>query len=178
MNSFVILIFAVVIVLLVVSVVIASFGVSGLWGAPYVGTPTGIVRRMIILGGGKHGETLLDLGSGAGNVLIVAAKEFGMRAVGYEINPILRIITRWRARYYGVSELVEVRGGSVTKVTLPPAELVTVYLLPALVERLKPKLVAELPGAARLVVRDFHPSDWTPSGEDGWLKMYRMEDVL
>lgn len=164
--------------LTLVSVVIASFGVTIFWGAPYVGTPKAIVRRMIKLADGKPGDTILDLGSGSGAILIVAAKEFGMKAIGYEINPFLRLVTRIRARLYGVTDRVEVRRGNIFFVDLPAVDVVTLFLLPAMVERLKPKLLAELDGQTRIIARDFHLQGWAPYAKDGWLHAYRTKDVL
>ncbi len=179
MSSIVITLLLIVAGLLaLISLIIASFGLGVLWGAPYVGTPKSIVRRMIRLADGKAGETLVDLGSGTGSVLIVAAKEFGMQSIGYEINPFLRIVTRVRARLAGVADRVDVRSGNLFFVSLPPADVVTLFLLPAMIERLKPKLLTELPKGCRVVARDFPFTDWIPFAEDGWLKAYHPEDVL
>lgn len=165
-------------VLALIGVVIASFGVTALWGAPFVGTPAPIVRRMIKLADAKAGETLMDLGSGTGAILIVAAREFGMRAIGYELNPFLRIITRVKARWYGVADQVEVRSGNIFSIPLPAVDVVTLFLLEPAVARLKPKLIAELPSNVRIIARDFHLQDWHHYKQDGWLRAYRKGDVL
>ncbi|MEK7105223.1 MAG: SAM-dependent methyltransferase [Patescibacteria group bacterium] len=161
-----------------IGLVIASFGVTALWGAPFVGTPATIVRRMLVLAEAKAGETVMDLGSGTGAILILAAKEFQMKAIGYEINPFLRVITRLKAWHAGVADRVEVRGGNIVGITLPEAEVVTLFLLEPLVERLRPKLIAELPETTRIIARDFHLKHWPHYAEDGWLRAYRKQDVL
>lgn len=164
--------------LLAIALFMASFGLGAFWGAPYVGTPARIVRRMLRLAEVMEGETLVDLGSGAGNILIVAAREFGLRAIGYELNPLLRILTCIKARLAGVSDRVEVRSGNLLRVPLPQADVFTVFLLPSLIERLKPKLQAELDGSTRVVARDFPFKDWPHFAEDGYLRAYRIKDVL
>lgn len=165
-------------VLTLIGAAIASFGLTGLWGAPYVGTPERIARRMVKLANGKPGETLMDLGSGAGAILIVAAREFGMKAIGYELNPLLRLATRIKARWYGVGDLVEVRSGNLFHVDLPPAEVITLFLLEPAIARLRPKLIAQISLNTRVVARDFHLQNWPHYAEDGWLRAYRKSDVL
>lgn len=158
--------------------VMASFGLMGLWGAPYVGTPTSIARRMIRLAEGKEGETLLDLGSGSGSILIVAAKEFGMRGIGYELNPFLRVITKLKARVHGVGDRIEVRSGNVFHINLPEAEVITLFLLPAMVESLRAKIIEQAGVETRIIARDFYLQNWPHYAEDGWLRAYRKSDVL
>lgn len=177
-NVTIISLFVVAIILAAMAFVIASFGMMAMWGAPFVGTPKPIVRRMLILAGAKPGETLMDLGSGAGSILIVAAKEFGMKAIGYELNPFLRWITKFQAWRYGVSDRVEVRSNNVFSIVLPSVDIVTLFLLPAMVARLKPALQKSLTDQTRVIARDFHFQDWPHFAEDGWLRAYRKEDVL
>lgn len=177
-SAAIILLLILVTVLTIVAVVIASFGVTAIFGAPFVGTPSAIVRRMLILAEAREGETVVDLGSGSGSILIVAAKEFGMQAIGYEINPFLRLITRIKARWHGVADRVEVRSGNIFSVELPPVEIITLFLLEPAVERLKPRLIEQLPSTTRIVARDFHLRNWPHYAEDGWLRVYRKTDVL
>lgn len=122
-------------------ILLGGFGVAVFVGAPYVP----ILRRdygpLLDLADLKPGQTLVDLGSGDGRLLREVAKR-GVRAVGYEINPVLYVISRvvcWRYR-----KLVTIRLRDYWHVTLPPADIIYVFLLASYMSQLDRKLTAEL----------------------------------
>lgn len=148
--------FGVVLVLIVISYVIATFGLTGFFGAPYVGTPTGVAREMLKNVGFKEGETITDLGSGSGTILITAVRDFGAsKAIGYEINPILVWITRLKAKVAGVSDKVQVRRANFYKVDFEPTDVLGLYLLSETMAKLEGKMKSQFSPDARLVSRGF-----------------------
>lgn len=96
--------------------------------APFDPTPQEVVERLLVLAGVKKGDTVYDLGSGDGRVVIAAAKKFGVKAVGFEIDPGLVKLARENVRKQGVEKLVEIRQQDFTSANLSPASVVTLYL--------------------------------------------------
>lgn len=128
--------------------------------APYVPTPEHMVRRMLELAEVDEDDVVYDLGSGDGRIVIMAAKEFGARGVGVEIDPDLVARARFNARQAGVSNRVEFRQGDLFEAEIDEATVVTLYLWPHMNERLRPKLRSELPPGARVVSYDFGVTGW------------------
>src|SRR5215467_1142368 len=128
--------------------------------APYIPTPQIIVERMLEAGRVKPGEMVYDLGSGDGRVVITAAQKFGARAVGVEILPDLcqRAIDRIKA--LGLEDRVSMIEGSALRVDLTPADVVTMFLLTASNERLRPNLEKYLKPGARVVSNEFPIKGW------------------
>lgn len=144
------------ILLTLLSYVIASFGLSFLFGAPYVGTPKSIARTMLKAADVKKGETLVDLGSGSGTILLIAVLEFGAeKAIGYEINPFLVWITRFRARVAGIEDKVEIRRANFFKDPLPQVDVVALYLLNETLGKLRKPLAVSQAPETRIVSRGF-----------------------
>jgi len=108
------------------------------------------------------GDVLYDLGAGDGRIAIEAAKRFGIRAVGIEINP--RMVERARANVQraGVADLVEIRQGDALKADIREATVVTLFLFPELNLKLRPRLQAQLKPGARVVSHRFDMGDWAP----------------
>ncbi len=122
-------------------VLLGGFGIAVFVGAPYVPILKRDYGPLLDLADIKPGQTLIDLGSGDGRLLREVAKR-GIRAVGYEINPALYVISRvvcWRYR-----NLVTIRLRDYWHVTLPPADIIYVFLLETYMSRLDRKLTAEL----------------------------------
>lgn len=132
--------------------------------APFVTTPMHIVRGMLDLAKVRRDDVLYDLGSGDGRIVITAAKEYGARAVGFEIDPALVEESRQSAREARVEHLVEIRQQDIMKADFSGATVVTVYLFPAANLLLKPILRGQLKPGARVVSSQFDMGDWEPDG--------------
>ncbi|MBZ4422203.1 cyclopropane-fatty-acyl-phospholipid synthase family protein [Myxococcus sp. RHSTA-1-4] len=130
---------------------------------PYVPTPEDAVEGMLKLAGVKPGDVVYDLGSGDGRIVISAVKNHGaMRAVGVDINPERIAEANTNARRAGVQDKVEFRQGDLFDADIGEATVVTLYLLPSVNERLKPKLLSELKPGTRIVSHGFDMGDWKP----------------
>jgi SAM-dependent methyltransferase len=128
---------------------------------PFVPTPQEVVDKMIELAGVKKGDTVYDLGSGDGRIVITAAKK-GARAVGFEIDGDLVKESRENIRKAGVQNLAEIRQQDILTVDLSPASVVTMYLLPDVNLKLKPNLLSQLKPGSRVVSHAFDMGDWKP----------------
>jgi len=129
---------------------------------PFVPTPIEVIREMLTIAELKPGELLLDLGCGDGRVLIVAAKEFGARAIGIELRDQLANRAAYNAAKEGVKDKVLVVHGNFFDLKLPPADVIFMYLLTSVNERLRPKLEREAKLGARIVSHDFEVTGWKP----------------
>jgi SAM-dependent methyltransferase len=129
---------------------------------PDVRTPTATVRAMLELAGVTGRDVVYDLGSGDGRIVIGAAREFGARGVGVEIDPALVAESRATARRLGLTERVRFVEQDLFQTDLREATVVTLYLSVELNRRLQPKLLAELAPGSRIVSHDFDMGDWTP----------------
>lgn len=130
--------------------------------APFVPTPMEVVDRMLTLAELKKGDVLYDLGSGDGRIVITAAKRYGVKAVGFEIDADLVQESREIALAEGVEHLVEFHQKDIMTVDLSPATVVTLYLYPESNMLLRPMLWRQLRTGARVVSNDFDMEDWEP----------------
>ena len=130
---------------------------------PYVQTPHEVVAQMLRLAGVGRNDVVYDLGSGDGRLVIAAARDFGARGVGVEIDPRLVAQSVESARRAGVGDRVTFREQDLFQTDLADATVVTLYLSPALNLRLRPKLLRELRAGARIVSHDFDMGDWPPA---------------
>jgi precorrin-6B methylase 2 len=128
---------------------------------PFVPTPQEVVDKMIELAGVKKGDTVYDLGSGDGRIVITAAKK-GARAVGFEIDPDLVKESRENIKKAGVQQLAEIRQQDILMVDVSSASVVTMYLLPDVNLKLKPTLLKQLKPGSRVVSHAFDMGDWKP----------------
>ncbi|MFN3804029.1 MAG: class I SAM-dependent methyltransferase [Pyrobaculum sp.] len=133
-----------------------------MYDVPFVATPEVVVRRMLQLGRVKPGEVLYDLGSGDGRIVIMAAREFQATAFGVEIRKDLYEQSLARIKDLGLSSRATIINASFYEVDLSNADIVTMYLLTSVNERLRPKLERELKPAARVVTHDFEVPGWRP----------------
>jgi SAM-dependent methyltransferase len=129
----------------------------------YVQTPPAVVDEMLRLAVVGPSDVVYDLGSGDGRVVIAAARDFGARGVGVEIDPKLVAESTESARRAGVADRVTFRTGDLFQTDLAAATVVTLYLSPELNLRLRPKLLRELRPGARIVSHDFDMGDWPPA---------------
>jgi predicted RNA methylase len=123
--------------------------------APYLATPEDVVDRMLALGETTARDTVYDLGCGDGRIPIAAAKKFGARGVGLDIDPKLVDLAKANAKAAGVEKLVEFHVQNVLEADVSPATVVTLYLLSSSNERLRPMLQKQLQPGARIVSHAF-----------------------
>ena len=135
---------------------------ESVWLAPYVATPQEVVDRMLEIAEVRPTDVVYDLGSGDGRIVITAAKKYGARGVGFELDEKLVRRAQDHARRAGVTRLVEFRQQDVMSVDLSPATVVTLYLLQDANLRLRPIILSQLPLGARVVSHKFHMGDWRP----------------
>lgn len=128
----------------------------------YVPTPHETVAAMLELGEVKKGDILYDLGSGDGRIPIAAAKKFGIKAVGIDIDPQRIAEANANAKTAGVTHLVSFRNEDLFQSDFREATVVTLYLLPSLNEKLRPKLLRDLKPGTRIVSHAFPMGDWEP----------------
>jgi SAM-dependent methyltransferase len=114
----------------------------------------------------KAGETVIDLGSGDGRIMIEAAKRYGARGFGVEIDPKLIKISTERAAKAGVADRVKFLQQDLFKTDFHEANVLTLYLLPDVNLALRPKILAELKPGARVVSHDYGMGDWRPDAEE------------
>ncbi len=141
---------------------------------PFVPTPENVVAEMLKLAGVHKGDTLYDLGCGDGRIVITAAKQYGIRGVGIDLNPERIKEARENAKKAGVANLVTFRNEDLFKADIRPATVVTLYLLPSVNLRLRPRLWSDLKPGTRVVSHDFDMGDWKPEKtvEIEWRKLY------
>lgn len=131
--------------------------------APYVVTPQETVDEMLRLAGVGADDVVYDLGSGDGRIVITAARIYGTRGIGFELDPALVRRSMDNARQAGVSHLVDFRQQDVLTVDFSPATVVTVYLSREANLLLRPRLIAHLRPGSRIVSHEFDMGDWQPT---------------
>jgi protein-L-isoaspartate O-methyltransferase len=130
--------------------------------APYVVSPQQIVDRMLELADLRPSETLYDLGSGDGRILITAVQRFRARAVGIEISDDLFKSTTDRIQRLGLQNEAKVIHGDFLQVDLSPADVVTMYLATDANEIMRPILEKSLRPGARVVSHEYAIPGWKP----------------
>ena len=128
----------------------------------YEPTPAAVVRQMLTLARVGPGDVVFDLGSGDGRIPITAARDFGARGVGIEIDPVLIERANTNARGAGVADRVEFRRADMYASDLTGATVVTLFLHPESNLKLRPKLRRDLPAGARVVSYMWDMGDWQP----------------
>ena len=126
----------------------------------WVPTPQPVVDAMLDLAKVKRGDVLIDLGAGDGRTVITAALR-GARAIGVEFNPDMVVLARRNAERAGVAQRVEFRQGDLFQTDLAPATVITMFLLPELNVKLRPRLL-QLPPGTRIVTNTFRMGNWKP----------------
>jgi len=136
--------------------------------APYVPTPPEIVAEMLRQTRVGRDDVVYDLGSGDGRIVIAAARDFGARGVGIELDAALVQQSRDAAFAAGLGERVTFVWKDIFDVDLSPATVVTIYLFPEVNARLVPKLRRELRPGTRVVSHEYPLGDWPP---DRWIQV-------
>ena len=141
----------------------------------FVPTPPETVDEMLRQAHLKKGDVLYDLGSGDGRIPIAAAKQYGVRAVGIDIDPKLVEEARETARREGVENLVSFRNEDMFAADIHDATVVTLYLSNTLNVMMRPKLLRELKPGSLIISHDFLMGDWLPekSVRVPWKNLYR-----
>lgn len=129
---------------------------------PYVPTPTKVVAKMLELAKVDRNDSLYDLGSGDGRIVITAAQKYGARGVGYDLNPQRIQESTDNARKAGVTDRVRFVQQDLFEADLSGATAVTLYLLPDINLKLRPKLLRELKPGTRVVSHNYGMGDWEP----------------
>jgi len=129
---------------------------------PYVPTPPEVVDAMLKLAEVKSSDFVIDLGCGDGRIVVAAAKEFKARGRGVDFNSKRIEEAKANAREAGVSDRIEFVEGDFFEADIHDATVVTLYLLPSVNLKLRPKLVKELKVGSRIVSHSFDMGDWEP----------------
>ena len=129
---------------------------------PFVVSPPEVVDRMLRLAEPRAGELLVDLGSGDGRIVIEAAKRYGARGLGVDIDPSLVARATENARRAGVDALARFQVQDFFETDLRGASVVTMYLLPEVNLKLMPRLLQDLKPGARVVSHDYEMGGWRP----------------
>lgn len=131
----------------------------------FVPTPQEVVDQMLKLANVHKGDVVYDLGCGDGRLVITAAKRYGVRGVGIDINPERIKESQDNAKQAGVTNLVSFRNEDLFEADIKEASVVTLYLLQSLNVKLRPKLWRELKPGTRIVSHSFDMGDWKPEKE-------------
>jgi protein-L-isoaspartate O-methyltransferase len=129
---------------------------------PYVPSPIEVVDRMLEFADVKKEDVVFDIGSGDGRMVIQAAKKYGAKGVGIELDSRLVELARAGAKREGVDHLVEFRQGDAFKADLSAATVVTLYMLPSFNKLFRPILEKQLKPGSRVVVHDYPIEGWNP----------------
>lgn len=130
---------------------------------PFVATPHNVVAEMLDLAGVTAEDVVYDLGSGDGRIAIAAAQKYGARGVGFELDPDLIELANENARLAGVADRVRFVEQDLFEADLSQATVVTLYLIPRVNLKLRPKLLGELRSGTRVVSHDYGMGDWQPT---------------
>ncbi|HLL77437.1 MAG TPA: class I SAM-dependent methyltransferase [Pyrinomonadaceae bacterium] len=133
---------------------------------PYVPTPDAVVARMLEVAKVNSNDLLYDLGSGDGRIVITAAKRYGARGVGYDLNPRRIEESNENARKARVTDRVRFVEQDLFEADLTGATVVTIYLLPTVNMKLRPKLLKDLAPGTRVVSHNYGMGDWNPISVD------------
>ncbi len=130
--------------------------------SPFFSTPMPVVAEMLRVANVNANDVVYDLGSGDGRIVIAAARDFGARGVGIDIDPRLVRDASMNARRAGVEDRVRFLQGDIFEADIREATVVTLYLLPDVNTALWPKLLKELRPGTRVVSHDYGIGHWKP----------------
>jgi len=129
---------------------------------PFVPSTPEVIDRMLEMARVKPGDVVYDIGSGDGAIIVRAAKKYGAKCVGIEIDQDLVQKARSNALREKVEHLVEFRAQDAFTVDVSPATVVTLYMLPEFNAKLRPILEKQLKPGSRVVSHDYPIEGWTP----------------
>jgi hypothetical protein len=151
--------------------------------APYRPTPQAIVERMLELAKVRADDYVVDLGSGDGRIVLTAAKKYGARGLGVEIDRSLVRAAQRAAEREGIAERAQFAVQDLFETRLESATVLTLYLLPEMNRKLAPKILAEMQPGTRVVAQEFVVGDWPPdyketaAGNEEWTGWRRERGV-
>jgi len=158
------LVFGYVVIIILLCIIVV--GVSAVWpsliGAPWVPVSRETAWKMLDLAQVNPEDSVLDLGSGDGRIIIMAAEKFGAKAFGIEADPLRVLWSRCAIRRRGLSKMVAVMWGNFFSQNLLDATVVTVYQGQKINKRLQAKLATELKAGTRVISYSFPFEEWTP----------------
>jgi len=131
--------------------------------APYVPTPQEVVDRMLALANVKKNDFVVDLGCGDGRIVVSAAKQYGARGLGVDIDPVRIDEANANAKAAGVTHLVEFKLQDALKTDVSNATVVTTYLLSQSNLKVRPLITRQLKPGSRIVTHSFSMGDWAPT---------------
>jgi cyclopropane fatty-acyl-phospholipid synthase-like methyltransferase len=140
----------------------ASFPIWTAGEVPFIPTPAHVIDRMLELAEIQSTDVIYDIGSGDGRIVIRAAKKYGTRGVGIEIDGELVDRSRTRAGAEGVDHLAKFRQEDALQADISEASVVTLYMFPDFNNKVAPKL-RKLKSGARVVSHDFGIEGWAPT---------------
>ena len=156
--------FGIIVIIILLCVIIV--GVSAVWpsviGAPWVPVSKKTAQRMLELAKVTPEDRVIDIGSGDGRIIVLAAEKFGASAVGIEADPFRVLWSRMMIRLRGLGKLLDVVWGNFFTQSVSDASVVTVYQGLEINKRLKEKFTTELKPGTRVVSYCFPFEGWTP----------------
>ncbi len=152
---------ALVVVVAAVVAVAPSWAQTGVGDVVYVPTPQIVVDEMLMMAKVNKADYLIDLGSGDGRFVITAAKKYGAKALGVDLDTFLLKLANENARKENVADRVTFREQNLFETDFSEATVVSTYLLPEMNLRLRPKIMRLKPGT-RVVAHDYSMGDWYP----------------
>ncbi|MGH8618307.1 MAG: SAM-dependent methyltransferase [Burkholderiales bacterium] len=146
-------------------ITITTFNVAmaqeGAGDVVYVPTPQVVVDTMLTMAKVGPSDYVIDLGSGDGRMVITAAKKFGARGFGVDLDQVLLKLSNENAKQAGVTDRAQFFDRNIFETDLKQATVITTYLLPSMNERLRPAILDLKPGT-RVVAHDYHMGEWQP----------------
>jgi ribosomal protein L11 methylase PrmA len=131
----------------------------------YVPTPEEVVEAMLQVAKVTKADVVYDLGTGDGRIPVTAAKKYGARGVGIDIDPQRIKDANENVQRSGVGDKVRIIQADLFEANISEATVVTLYLLPSLNQKLMPKLMKELKPGTRIVSHAFDMGEWKPEQE-------------
>jgi len=147
------------------SIACAALAQDPVEDVPFVPTPQSVVEAMLKLAQVRPGDFVMDLGSGDGRIVITAARQFGAEGLGVEYDPTLLERATKAAAEAGVSDRTTFIKQDIFDTDLSQATVLTLYLLPEVNRRLRPKILEQLRPGARVVSHDWDMGDWEPDAK-------------
>jgi ribosomal protein L11 methylase PrmA len=148
-----------------IALFVLGFGLNSValaFDVPYVPTTELVVEKMLEMAKVGPKDVVYDLGSGDGRIVITAAKKYGATGLGVDIDPERIKEANENAKAAKVTDKVKFKQADLFEVDLRPATVVTLYLLPDINLKLRPKLLSELKPGTRVVSHNYHMGDWKP----------------
>ncbi len=158
------LIFSTIVLILVVAVIIflcISFYITIFGGGPFIPTPMVAVHKVLKAAEIKKGAKVYDIGAGDGRFVHFAEKDYGARAIGFELDPFVYFIAKMRQWFWKwKGKIVQ---GNFLNHSIADADIIVCYMLPKTLERFQPKFEKELKKGAKVVFYAFHIGSWKPT---------------